>query len=202
MLLFIAVKSGNGIGKSLLTFHRPCARYILQQRKIGISGDSFPTKMRVPDYPWKIPYRQGISNIPFNPVRSGTISGSGLIYHIMLRRSDRKLLYSAFISGAALRLGLPGLGNLILLIWETTRPMLQEVFLAELRIVITVVSLVVFLIATYFMYEIYIKGFRKGKKGLFIVLVGIIGGFLLVSLLIGSLEELIPASSLSLVPGW
>lgn len=119
----------------------------------------------------------------------------------MMGRGDRKLLYSAVISGAALRLGLPGLGNLILLVWETTRPLLQEVFLAELRIVITLVSLVVFLIATYFMYEIYIKGFRKGKKGLFIVLVGIMGGFLLVSLLIESLEEMIPASPLSWFSG-
>jgi hypothetical protein len=109
----------------------------------------------------------------------------------MMSRSNRSLFYSAFISGSALRLGLPGLGNLILVIWETTRPAIQKILVAELQVVITLASLAVFLIATYFTWEIYLKGFKKGRKGLTIVLVGVIGGFVLVSLVIGSLEGMV-----------
>lgn len=115
----------------------------------------------------------------------------------MMSRSNRNLFYSAFISGAALRLGLPGLGNLILVIWETTRPAFQEMLVAELQIVISLVSLAVFLIATYFTWAIYIKGAKKGGKGLTIVLLGVIGGFVLVSLVIGSLEGMISGSTIT-----
>jgi hypothetical protein len=114
----------------------------------------------------------------------------------MMSRSNRSLFYSAFISGAALRLGLPGLSNLIMVIWETTRPVFQQILVAELQIMITLASLAVFLIATYFTWEIYIKGIKKGRKGLIIVLLGVTGGFVLVSLVIGSLEAMITGSIL------
>ncbi|MDD1711555.1 MAG: hypothetical protein LUQ69_00110 [Methanoregulaceae archaeon] len=109
----------------------------------------------------------------------------------MMSRSSRNLFSPAFISGAALRLGLPGLGNLIFFAWEMTKPAFQGLLSAELQIIISLVSLSVFLLATYFTVEIYIKGAKKGRKGLTLVLVGVIGGFVLVSLVIGSLERMV-----------
>lgn len=114
-----------------------------------------------------------------------------------MSRSNRNLFYSAFISGASLRLGLPGLGNLILVIWETTRPAFQEMLMAELQVVITLASLAVFLVATYFTWEIYIRGVKKGGIGLTLVIAGVIGGFVLVSLVIGSLEGIISGSTIT-----
>jgi hypothetical protein len=109
----------------------------------------------------------------------------------MISRSSRNLFSSALISGAALRLGLPGLGTLIVFAWETTRPLFQGLLAAELQIVISMVSLLVFFIAMYFTWAIYIRGAKKGSKGLTIVLVGVVGGFVLVSLIIGSLEGMV-----------
>lgn len=117
-----------------------------------------------------------------------------LQYVMIMRRSTWVLFRSACISGAALRAGLPGIGDLLSTAWETTRPALQGVMAADLQILITLASFAVFLIATYYTWDIYIKGAKKGRKGLAVVIVGLLGGFVLVSLLIGSLEAMISGS--------
>jgi hypothetical protein len=117
-----------------------------------------------------------------------------LQYVKIMRRSTWVLFRSACISGGALRAGLPGIGDLISTAWETTRPAIQGVMAADLQIIITLISFAVFLVATYYTWDIYIKGAKKGRKGLFVVLVGVLGGFVLVSLVIGSLDAMLSGS--------
>jgi hypothetical protein len=106
-------------------------------------------------------------------------------------RSRRKLFISATVSGFALRLGLPGLADLISLIWDTTRGPLASLTPSGLEIIISLVSLAVFAVVTYLTWEIYLKGARKGKKGLLIVLAGMITGFILGSFLLAVGEDIL-----------
>ena len=103
--------------------------------------------------------------------------------------SRRKLFVSAMVSGFALRLGLPGLAELISLIWDIAREPLASLTPSGLEIIISLVSLVVFAVVTYLTWEIYLKGARKGKKGLLIVLAGMITGFILGSFLLAPGED-------------
>lgn len=103
--------------------------------------------------------------------------------------SRRKLFVSATISGFALRLGLPGLADLISLVWDRTMEPLASLTPSGLQIFISLVSLAVFAIVTYLTWEIYLKGARKGKKGLLMVLAGVITGFILGSFLLVLVEE-------------
>ena len=98
--------------------------------------------------------------------------------------SRRKLFLSATISGIAIRFGLPGLPDLISLIWETTQWPLASLTPSKLEIIISLTSLVVFALVTYLTWEIYLEGAKKGKKGLLTVIAGMITGFVLGSLLL------------------
>jgi glucan phosphoethanolaminetransferase (alkaline phosphatase superfamily) len=99
-------------------------------------------------------------------------------------KTRRKLFASAVVSGFALALGLPGLADLITLVWETTRSPLEKVVPAGMTL--SLISLAVFFTITYLNWQIYLKGARKGPKGLFAVVAGImtglvIGSFILVT---------------------
>lgn len=103
--------------------------------------------------------------------------------------SRRKLFVSATVSGLTLRLGLPGLAELISLIWDIAREPLASLTPSGLTIIISLVSLAVFAVVTYLTWEIYLRGAKKGKKGLLVVLAGVLTGFILGSFLLAMAED-------------
>ena len=104
-------------------------------------------------------------------------------------KSRRKLFISATISGIALRLGLPGLADIISLAWNTTRVPIEQTMPSDLRIVISVAGLLIFAVIMYLNWEIYLKGAKKGKKGIITVIAGVVLGFLIGSIIIGLLVD-------------
>ncbi len=101
---------------------------------------------------------------------------------IYMGRTRRKLFASAVVSGFALALGLPGLADLITLVWETTRSPLEKVVPAGMTL--SLISLGVFFAITYFNWQIYLKGARKGPKGIFAVVSGVLTGLVIGSFLL------------------
>jgi hypothetical protein len=95
----------------------------------------------------------------------------------------RKLLLAAIVSGFALRLGIPGLGDLITLFWELLHPGLLNYSTTGLSAFVALAGIGVMVLALYLNYGIFLKGLKKGRKGIFIVLLGVALGFLLGSLL-------------------
>jgi hypothetical protein len=93
-------------------------------------------------------------------------------------KSHRNLFVSAVVSGIVLVLGLPGLADIISLAWETARPSLEQVVPSGLLSILSLISLGLFFAISYLNWEIYLKGAKKGKKGLVLVLSGIIAGML------------------------
>ena len=89
-------------------------------------------------------------------------------------KARRKIFVSAVVSGIALVLGLPGLADLITMAWETTRSPLEKVVPAGMTL--SLISLAVFFAITYLNWEIYLKGARKGPKGLLAVVAGVLAG--------------------------
>ena len=90
-------------------------------------------------------------------------------------KSTRKLFGSAVLSGLSLRLGLPGLADLIAVAWDTTRGLLAAITPATF---LSLASLVIFLVIAVLTFDIYLKGARKGVRGLKVVVLGVICGFL------------------------
>jgi hypothetical protein len=101
---------------------------------------------------------------------------------IHMGRTRRKLFASAVVSGFALALGLPGLADLITLVWETTRSPLEKVVPAGMTL--SLISLAVFFAITYFNLQIYLKGARKGPKGLIAVVTGVLTGLVIGSFIL------------------
>ncbi len=104
-------------------------------------------------------------------------------------KSRRKLFISATISGIALRLGLPGLADLISQVWNATREPIESITPSDLRIVLSFAGLLIFGVIMYLNWEIYLKGAKKGKKGILTVLAGIVLGFVIGSIIIGLLVD-------------
>ncbi len=91
-------------------------------------------------------------------------------------KSRRKLFLSAIVSGIALILGIPGLADLVGLAWETAKGPLGRATPPELASILSLVSLSVFFFIMYLNGEIFLKGARKGRKGLVIVITGVLVG--------------------------
>jgi hypothetical protein len=91
-------------------------------------------------------------------------------------KARRKLFLSATVSGIALMLGLPGLADLIGLAWESAEGTLEKVTPPDLVSILSLASLVVFFIILYLNVEIFLKGAKKGRRGLEIVAAGILFG--------------------------
>ena len=104
-------------------------------------------------------------------------------------KSRRKLFISATVSGIALRLGLPGLADLISLAWNTAREPVEQITPSHLRIIISLAGLLIFAVIMYLNWEIYLKGAKKGKKGIITVVAGVVLGFVLGSIILGLLVD-------------
>ena len=96
---------------------------------------------------------------------------------------------SATISGIALRLGLPGLGDLILLAWNTAKGTIEQVTPSDLRVVISIAGFLIFGVIMYLSWEIYLKGAKKGKKGIITVVAGIVLGLVIGSIIIAFIVD-------------
>ena len=99
----------------------------------------------------------------------------------------RKLFFAAIISGFALRLGIPGVADLITLSWESLRPELTDYFDGGFSVLITLAGIGVVVLALCLNYSIFIKGLKKGKKGFIVVLLGVVLGLFFGSLLLAAL---------------
>jgi hypothetical protein len=102
-------------------------------------------------------------------------------------KSRRKLFISATISGIALSLGLPGLADLISLVWDTTREPVAQILPSDLRVVISVAGFLIFGVIMYLNWEIYLKGATRGRKGIITVVAGVVLGLVIGSYLIALL---------------
>ncbi len=101
----------------------------------------------------------------------------------------RKLFFAAIISGFALRLGIPGFADLITISWELLHPGLIEYFAAGFPVFVTLAGIGLMVIVLFLNYGIFLKGLKKGRKGIFIVLLGVALGLLIGSLFIGELSS-------------
>jgi hypothetical protein len=99
-------------------------------------------------------------------------------------KSRRKLFISATISGIALRLGLPGLANLISLAWNTAQEPLEQAIPSDFRVVVSIAGLLIFGVIMYLNWEIYLKGAKRGRKGIITVVAGVVLGFFIGSILL------------------
>ena len=104
-------------------------------------------------------------------------------------RSRRKLFVSATVSGIALRVGIPGLADLISHVWDETREPVEAIIPQEFKMVITGISLLIFAFTLYLSCEIYLKGVKRGRKGLFTVVAGMVLGFFIGSIIIEGLVD-------------
>ena len=104
-------------------------------------------------------------------------------------KSRRKLFISATISGIALRLGLPGLADLISLAWNTAKGTIEQVTPSDLRVVISIAGFLIFGVIMYLSWEIYLKGAKKGKKGIITVVTGIVLGLVIGSIIIAFIVD-------------
>jgi RsiW-degrading membrane proteinase PrsW (M82 family) len=91
-------------------------------------------------------------------------------------KSRRKLFLSSIVSGIALILGIPGLADLISLAWETIKGPLGQATPPEFASILSLVSLAVFFVIMYLNGDIFLKGARKGRNGLAIVVAGFFFG--------------------------
>ena len=93
------------------------------------------------------------------------------------------------VSGFALRLGIPGVEDLITLSWELLYPGLLNYSTTELSAFVALTGIGIIVLVLYLNYGIFLKGLKKGKFGICIVLLGITLGFLLGSILLIALTR-------------
>jgi hypothetical protein len=108
---------------------------------------------------------------------------------IAMGKNRQKIFLSAVVSGIALIMGLPGLADLLSFVWETTRAPLEQGLPAQLGWIISMISLSLFFAITILNYDIYLKGLRKGKKGLLTVITGVALGVIIGSAILAILYD-------------
>lgn len=101
-----------------------------------------------------------------------------------MRRSHIRLLGMAFLAGAGFRLGIPGLAEVIAGLWGEFEPASRGVLPHEWQGLIGVISILILGIVLYLNYEIFLKGAKKGRRGLLITVCGFCAGVLVVSYLV------------------
>ncbi len=101
-------------------------------------------------------------------------------------KSRTKLFLTAFLAGVGLRLGIPGIVDIIQYAWESAVLFSKDAVPPELRGIISFIGLAIFFAGFYYNYEVFIKGAKKGKKGIVITVFGFVSGILVTSLFLGS----------------
>lgn len=100
-------------------------------------------------------------------------------------KSRTKLFLTAFLAGVGFRLGIPGIVDIIQYAWESAVLFSKYAVTPEFQGIITFIGLALFLAGLYYNYEIFIKGAKKGKKGIIITVFGFVSGILVTSLFLG-----------------
>lgn len=101
-----------------------------------------------------------------------------------ITRSQFRLLGVAVIAGAGFRLGIPGLADVIEGIWGQAEPVSRGLLPPEMQGLIGLFSILVLGIVIYLNYEIFMKGAKRGSRGLIITLCGFCAGILLADVVI------------------
>ncbi len=113
---------------------------------------------------------------------------------VTMGKNRRKLFVSAIVSGIALILGIPGLADLIGLVWNTARDQMSRAVPPDLMGFLSLVSLGIFVVITYLNWEIFLKGARKGRKGIVTVVVGIMFGAGIGIIILAIIGDIVPAA--------
>ncbi len=95
--------------------------------------------------------------------------------------SRKKIFISAFFAGIGLRLGIPGLSDLLEGAWSVAEPISRNSAPPEYQQLITFAGIGIFVAALYLNFGIFIKGAGKGKRGLENAVYGFLGGILVAS---------------------
>jgi len=107
----------------------------------------------------------------------------------------RKLFFAAIISGFALRLGIPGVADLVTFSWELVRPELTDYFTEGFPVLIMLAGIGILVLALCLNYSIFFKGLKKGRTGVIVVFLGVVLGLFFGSLFLAALAE-VPGSLL------
>lgn len=100
------------------------------------------------------------------------------------RRSHLRLLGMAILAGAGFRLGIPGLAEVIEGIWGHAEQASKAFLPLELQGIIGMFGILMLGIVIYLNYEIFVKGAKKGRRGLLITVCGFFTGILLANVAI------------------
>jgi hypothetical protein len=93
----------------------------------------------------------------------------------------KKIFITAFFAGVGLRLGIPGLSDLLEGAWSVAEPISRGVAPPEYQQLISLAGIAIFLVALYMNFGIFIRGAGKGKKGLENAVYGFLGGIIVAS---------------------
>lgn len=121
----------------------------------------------------------------------GILCVRGIKYSPMtgFRRSHLRLLGMAVLAGAGFRLGIPGLAEVIEGIWSHAEPASRAFLPLELQGMIGIFGILVLGIVIYLNYEIFMKGAKRGRRGLLITVCGFCAGILLANIVIAALFQ-------------
>jgi uncharacterized membrane protein YwzB len=105
--------------------------------------------------------------------------------------SEFEIFCIGFVTGVFFRLGLPGIGNLILKFWDSLSNYLIFTQATDVHIYITIIGVFVFIVAAFFIFQSIIKGLAYGSEGIVIVFIGFVLGYIISSFAIGYFNSLI-----------
>ena len=108
----------------------------------------------------------------------------------MIYMGESKVFLITVIAGFLTRLGIPDIGEIILNVWDSSKPSLLYFLPPDLHIYISIIAIIVILIAAYFLFEPLINGFQYGLGGIVIVIVGFILGFIIAGVMISYFNSL------------
>ncbi len=96
----------------------------------------------------------------------------------------KKIFITAFFAGIGLRIGIPGLSDLLEGAWSVAEPISRSATPPEYQHLISLAGIGILLFALYLNIGIFIKGAGKGKRGLESAIYGFLGGLIVASVLI------------------